>query len=90
MKFKNREEVNNLGKQTKKMLEDLVPVIDVLQKMEVGLNINSKPSAFDLVLTSDFENEDALNIYRAHPEHVKILDFMKETVDKTAVVDYII
>jgi hypothetical protein len=58
--------------------------------MEVGLNINTKPSAFDLVLTADFDDEKGLNIYRAHPDHVKILDFMKDTVEKTAVVDYFI
>jgi transcriptional regulator CtsR len=90
MKFSDRETAPELSKQVKQMLEDLLPAIDELKRMEVGLNINTKPSAFDLVLTADFDNEDGLNVYRAHPDHVRILDFMKNTVEKTAVVDYII
>lgn len=90
MKFSDREKAKTLALEVKKMLEDLVPVIKELHRMEVGLNINTKPSAFDLVLTADFDDEKGLNIYRAHPDHVKILDFMKDTVEKTAVVDYFI
>ena len=88
MKFSDRENAGKQAEQVKKMLEDLVPTIHELKRMEVGLNINTKPSAFDLVLTADFDDENGLNIYRAHPDHVKILDFMKNTVEKTAVADY--
>jgi len=90
MKFSDREKATEFSKKVKEMLENLVPAIDQLKRMEVGLNINTKPSAFDLVLTADFDDEEGLNAYRVHPEHVKILDFMKDTVEKTAVVDYIL
>jgi len=90
MKFSDREKATEFSKKVKEMLENLVPAIDELKRMEVGLNINTKPSAFDLVLTADFDDEEGLNAYRIHPGHVKILDFMKETVEKTAVVDYIL
>ena len=90
MKFSDRGKAQELSRKVKEMLENLVPAIDQLKRMEVGLNINTKPSAFDLVLTADFDDEEGLNAYRVHPEHVKILDFMKDTVEKTAVVDYIL
>jgi hypothetical protein len=63
-------------------------VVDDLKRMEVGINVNTKPAAYDLVLTADFDDEAGLNAYRAHPDHVKILDYMKDVVDKTTVVDY--
>ncbi len=88
MKFSDREKAGELSKQVKKMLEDLVPVVDELKRMEVGLNISTRASAFDLVLTADFDDEQGLDAYRVHPDHVKILDFMKDAVEKTAVVDY--
>ncbi len=88
VKFTDREKAEDLSRTMKKMLEDLVPVIDDLKSMEVGLNINTRPSAFDLVLVADFDDEKGLNVYREHPAHVKVLDFMKGIVEKTAVVDY--
>lgn len=78
------------GQQVKKMLTDLVPTVESLKKMEVGLNTSTSPSAFDLVLTADFDDEDGLQAYRIHPDHVKILDWMKENVLQVTVVDYFI
>jgi len=88
MKFRNRETAKETAGKVKTMLDGLVPVINELKRMEVGINVNTKPAAYDLVLTADFDDEAGLNAYRAHPDHVKILDFMKEVVDKTTVVDY--
>ena len=89
MKFKERDTAKETAQKVKQMLNDLVGTVDSLISMEVGINVNSKPTAFDLVLTADFDDEAGLNIYRTHPLHIKILDFMKEKVDKTAVVDYL-
>ena len=72
----------------KKAIEDLSYKVDEVKYMEVGLNYNEKPTAFDLVLTSTFDNADALDAYRHDPEHVKVLDFLDRVTEKTAVVDY--
>lgn len=87
--FSPEEKEQNLLK-FKEMLENLVDLIPELKSMEVGLNVSAKPSAFDLVLTSEFEDEGALDTYRVHPEHVTVVEFMKKITEKTAVVDYII
>jgi len=86
--FKNRQRVDKLSVEFKTLLMDLVDKIPELNNMEVGLNVNTKPSAFDLALIADFEDINGLNIYRIHPEHVKVLNYMKGVVEKTAVVDY--
>ena len=86
--FNDREKVKELSVKFQSKLMDLVKKIPELKQMEVGLNINTKPSAFDLVLMANFDDETGLNIYRNHPDHKKVLGFMKDNVDKTAVVDY--
>jgi hypothetical protein len=73
----------------KRLIEGLLGVVPELKHMEVGLNINTKPSAYDLVLTSHFDSEEALDAYRVHPEHKKVLDFLYEVTGETAVVDYV-
>ena len=90
VKFKERDNIPEIATNFKNKLLALTEKIDALKKMEVGLNINTKSTAFDLVLISDFDDEEGLNIYRTHPEHVSVLEFMRNVVDKTAVVDYII
>ena len=73
----------------KSEIEGLSAKIPELKFMEVGLNINTKASAHDLVLTSHFDSEETLDAYRVHPEHKKVLDFMYEVTERTAVVDYL-
>ncbi|MCB2220509.1 MAG: Dabb family protein [Bacteroidetes bacterium] len=72
----------------KKAIEDLKIYIDEIKSMEVGLNFNEKQNAYDLVLTSVFESEDDLEIYRMHPEHKKVLVFLKSVTEDVVVVDY--
>lgn len=86
--FNDRRRVKKLSLEFKSKLLNLVKKIPELKSMEIGLNVSTKPSAFDLVLIAGFDNENGLNKYRIHPAHVEVLDFMKEIVDKTAVVDY--
>ncbi|NOX85208.1 MAG: Dabb family protein [Chlorobi bacterium] len=86
--FNDRMNVKELSLEFKSKLLDLITKIPELKSMEVGLNVSTKPSAFDLVLIAGFDNENGLNKYRIHPAHVEVLDFMKKIVSKTAVVDY--
>ena len=90
IKFTDRNAVESHSQQLKEMLLNLPSAIDSLLKMEVGLNINTKASAYDLVLTADFEDEAGLEAYRIHPAHVKVLDYLKNTMDTATVVDYYI
>ena len=72
----------------KKAIEDLRYKIDEVKYMEVGLNFTSKATSFDLVLTSTFDNEEALAAYSTHPEHAKVMMFLQQVTETRAVVDY--
>jgi len=82
------EEKKNNAIQLKESIEGLKNVIPEIKFIEVRFNINTKPSAYDLVLINDFDSEGTLDIYRNHPEHQKVLVLLKEVVEYTAVVDY--
>lgn len=91
--FKLKEEYTESQKQAiakdlKNMLLNLTRHISEIRYFEVGIDINRTSRAFDLSLISDFENLDTLATYQTHPEHVKVINFVKEHCMQTAVVDY--
>jgi hypothetical protein len=90
IQFKAGLDVEQLSGEFIQMLKALETSVESLKSMEVGKNVSTKPAAFHLVLTAVFDNEAGLNAYRAHPDHVKILDRMKTTVEKVAAVDYFV
>lgn len=87
-RLKNQtDKAKNLEK-LKKELDELENKIPEVISLETGINMNPKSSAYDLVLITDFENEDVLDRYRSHTEHQKVLEFIAEINEETAVVDY--
>ncbi|HAN76525.1 MAG TPA: stress responsive protein [Bacteroidales bacterium] len=91
--FKLKEEYTENQKQAtaialKNMLLNLTQHISEIRYFEVGIDINRTERAFDLSLISDFENLDTLASYQTHSEHVKVIKFVKEHCQQTAVVDY--
>jgi hypothetical protein len=82
---KSKEE--NL-REVKIRLESLKASIPEIQFLEVGMNINSSEDAYDVVLVTEFKNEEALEHYQNHPDHIKVRDFLRKVRLRHAVVDY--
>ena len=74
--------------QLKQMLEALPWQISQLNSLEVGINFNSSKNSYDIILITSFDSIDDMNIYRNHPEHKKVVDFLNNITDKVIVVDY--
>lgn len=89
MKFNEKGKAENGPAKIKEMLLGLLKTVEPLKKMEVGVS-DFENNVYGLVLTADFEDEAGLKAYRVHPDHVKILDYIKEVVEQVAAVDYYI
>jgi len=72
----------------KEQLEGLQGKIQELQKIEVGINILPSPQSFDVVLYSEFKSVEDLNTYQNHPEHLKIVGFIRQVVSQRVACDY--
>lgn len=72
----------------KKMIDELAFSIREVVSIEAGINISTRDIAYDLVLVSEFRTEEDLRTYAAHPEHRKVVDFLKDIKLSSAVVDY--
>jgi hypothetical protein len=74
----------------KSMLEALKGKIDQIKYLEVGINVNKSDAAYDAVLITHFEDEQKLDEYQKHPEHVKVSEFVSKVRLDRKVVDYYI
>ena len=88
-KFKEENKVLNIAKVQSK-LEGLEQKIKELQSMEVGVNFDESPRAFDLSLYATFQNIEDLNSYAVHEEHLKVVALIKSVTIESKVVDYVL
>jgi hypothetical protein len=88
--FESKEIKNQKLTQLKKMIDELGNQIGEIVSIQAGINFSSRDVAYDLVLLSTFKSRDDLQLYSAHPEHQKVVEFLKEIKLSSAVVDYYI
>ncbi len=85
--FKDENKEANLI-QAKQMLESLMGRVPTLRSMDVGVNFSPEERAMDLSIITTFEDKEGLESYAVHPEHLKVVDFIKQVVEYSKVVDY--
>ena len=69
-------------------LKTLEGNIDVLRSAEVGVNFTVSERSYDIVLTTEFDNRDALNAYGPHPKHLPVVETVRSHCSGSVVVDY--
>ena len=82
------EEKQAILNELKAMLEGLKESIPELKYIEVGLNYELDAKSHDLALISHFETIAGLDVYRVHPEHLKVVKRMGEVAETRAAVDF--
>lgn len=71
----------------KLMLEKLPAMIPEIEEFEVGINCNDTAVA-DVVLCSTFKDGRGLETFLGHPEHGKVVDFIKNVREERWLIDY--
>ena len=74
----------------KRLLSMLPEKIKEIKHYEIGLNIKDSNSINfqDLVLLSSFESLSTLKIYSNHPDHQKVVQYIKKAGGVITAVDY--
>lgn len=86
--FKLRDNSATNCEIVKEKLLTLRENIEVLKKIEVGINFAQEDRAYDLALLTDFDTQEDLNIYANHPFHQDIITYIKTVTISSKVVDY--
>ncbi|NOZ89802.1 MAG: Dabb family protein [Epsilonproteobacteria bacterium] len=87
--FKDENKQGNIQK-AKEMLEGLIDKVPTLKSIEVGVNFSKEDRAMDLSIITSFDDEAGLNEYATHPEHLRVVEFIKTVVTSSKVSDYYI
>lgn len=90
--FKLKEEVSADKKLAamnafKAAVESLPTKIDVIRKIEVGLNTNPAET-WSIALYSEFDTLEDVKLYAVHPDHVAAGKLIAEVRENRACVDY--
>ncbi|MBA7709106.1 hypothetical protein ES703_118016 [subsurface metagenome] len=89
--FKLRNEKKNKELNTRKLkdkLDNLKNKIPEIRHLETGINLSASPSAYDLVLITEFTTMNDLDTYRINPYHQELISYLETIKDKAVVVDY--
>ena len=73
----------------KSTLEQLPSLISEIVSYEIGINIQDGDRIFDIVLLSEFNNQNDFEIYRTHSDHIKAVEIIRELSQKAHFVDFI-
>ena len=84
-KLKSENKVEN-AIEIKNRLEALLPKINEIKSLEVGINENG--GEYDVILITSFDSYADLKKYDAHEEHQKVRAFVSGVVEKRVAVDY--
>ena len=83
----SEEERGRLKAELRDRLESLPSQIDVIRGFEVGVNNAGADDNFDVVLVSEFDDEDGLQQYIQHPVHQEVVAFVRANTVGRAGVD---
>lgn len=79
----------HLALDAKMMLEELREVIDEIRYIHVGINApGTAEGNWDMILESEFTTLRDLDTYQNHPEHLKVVAFIKSIAESRVCVDY--
>jgi hypothetical protein len=73
----------------KTAFESLSGKIPGLTKLEVGLDVSAVEYACDVVLYTEFENQESLDAYASHPEHLRVKQVVGDVRIARHQVDYV-
>jgi hypothetical protein len=72
----------------KALLEALPSRIPYIRRLEVGVNECSSSMSSDMVLLTEFDSQEDLDLYAVNPEHVKVSEYVSKVRSGRTVVDY--
>jgi hypothetical protein len=88
IKFRESPEKASHVEKARTLIDGLEGKVPSLRSMETGINFAEEERAMDLVLRATFDDRKGLEEYAVHPEHRKVIEYIKSVAEYSKVVDY--
>jgi Stress responsive A/B Barrel Domain len=88
--FAEGNDKNYNAQKVKELLESMNGKIPGLRHIEVGINFTIEDGSADVVLYSELDSREALDVYQNHPVHIVVKDFIKNVRSERHVIDYVV
>ncbi len=72
----------------KEKLTALLPIIPQIRSFRIGKDVLHSDMSYDMALIMEFDSLTDLDLYKNHPEHKKVSNFVKTVRSDRACVDY--
>jgi len=72
----------------KEKIEALKEKIDIIRHIEVGIDIGFDKNPSDFCIITEVDNLKDLQTYATHPEHLKVIEYLKKFLTERRAVDY--
>lgn len=69
-------------------LNSLKGLVPQALEIEAGVDFNRSDAAWDVALYTSFRTREDLDAYQVHPEHLKVVAFVRSVVSSRSVVDF--
>ena len=69
-------------------LKSLEGNIEVLRSLEIGIDFIQSERSYDIVLTTELDNREGLEIYKPHPNHLPVVKIIRSLCSGSVTVDY--
>jgi len=86
--FENEDLKAVVRSKIKRALLTLQDRISEIKFIQVGENYELNSASWDIGLITHFESLGDLEIYRIHPEHLKVIELIKANTTEKAAVDF--
>jgi diamine N-acetyltransferase len=86
--FKFKQPTDEVLEKAASMLRGLSGQVPQLMSIEVGVDVVHSERSYDLAIITRFANRADLEAYQAHPEHVKVLEYLRSVLAGSAAVDF--
>lgn len=71
-----------------RLLNALDGVVPQLRSISAGPNMVYPDANWDVTLVADFDSVDDLEAYQVHPEHEKVVAYVRSVVESRVAVDF--
>lgn len=86
--FKLTDKTPDNLNQVENALKGMEGKIETLRSIEVGRDFSESERSYDVVLTTHFDNQEGLNTYINHENHLPVVKLIRSLCSGSVVVDY--